>query len=68
MDKAIKTFPGIGEVGIDTQASSGNGCYYAKLYDNSFNSLGYDTVDEALAELEYILTGEEYSPFVTVNS
>ena len=68
MDKAIKTIPGIGEVGIDTQASAGNGCYYAKLYDNSFNSLGFDSVDEAMAELEYVLSGETYSPFITVNS
>jgi len=67
MDKAIKTIPGVGEVGIDTRASAGNGCYYAKLYNNTFNSVGYDSIDEAFAELEYAV-GEIYSPFVTVNS
>ena len=67
MDKAIRTIPGIGEVGIDTQASAGNGSYYAKLYDNSFDSVGYDSVDEAFADLECAV-GEVYSPFITVNS
>jgi hypothetical protein len=67
MDKAIKTIPGVGEVGIDTQASAGNCCYYARLYDNTFNFVGYDSVDEAFTELEYA-AGEVYSPFVTVNS
>ena len=67
MDKAIKTIPGVGEVGINTQASAGNGSYYAKLYDNSFNSLGYDSVDEAFADLEYAV-GEVYSPYITVFS
>lgn len=71
MDKAIRTIPGVGEVGIDTQASAGNGCYYAKTYDGYFNSVGFDSVDEALEELEFAvtaLTGEDYSPFVTINS
>ena len=55
MDKALKTFPGIGEVGIDTEASAGNGCFYAKLYDGSYDAVGFDSVEEAEAELDYIL-------------
>ena len=71
MDKALRTIPGVGEVGISTEASAGNGAYYAKLYDGTFDSLGFDSVDEALDELEFVLmtlTGEDYSPFVTINS
>jgi hypothetical protein len=54
MDKAIKTFPGIGEVGIDTEASAGNGCFYAKLYDGSYDAVGFDSVEEAEAELDSV--------------
>jgi hypothetical protein len=53
MDKAIKTIPGLGEVGIDTQASAGNGSFYVKLYDGSYDAVGFDSVDEAFTELEY---------------
>lgn len=55
MDKMIKQIEGFGEVGIDTEASPGNGQYYVKLYDGSFNAVGYDTEEEALDELDYLL-------------
>jgi hypothetical protein len=42
----------IGEIGIDAEASSGNGQYYVKLYDGSYDAVGYDTAEEALAELK----------------
>ena len=53
MDKALKTIPGVGEVGVDTEASAGNGCYYVKMYDGSLDCVGYDSVEEAFTELEY---------------
>jgi hypothetical protein len=40
-----------GEVGIDTEASPGNGAYYAKHYESGFDMCGFETVDEALEEL-----------------
>jgi hypothetical protein len=42
----------IGEIGTDAEASSGNGQYYVKLYDGSYDAVGYDTAEEALAELK----------------
>jgi hypothetical protein len=42
----------IGEIGIDAEASEGNGAYYVKLYDGSYDAVGYDTAEEALAELK----------------
>lgn len=46
-----------GEVGIDTEASPGNGKYYAKTYDGDLDMCGYETVEEAWAELEYVACG-----------
>jgi ribosomal protein S27E len=46
----------IGEIGIDAEASEGNGQYYVKLYDGSYDSAGYDSVEEALAELKYAVS------------
>jgi hypothetical protein len=54
MDKMIRA-TSYGEVGIDTEASPGNGAYYVKLYDGSYDSVGFDTVEEAWAELEYLI-------------
>ena len=54
MDKALRTIPGVGEAGIDTEASAGNGCFYVKMYNGSYNAVGFDSVDEAFAELEYV--------------
>ena len=54
MDKPTKIFPGIGEVGIDTEASPGNGSWYVKLYDGSLDSLGFDSEEEAIKEMEFL--------------
>jgi hypothetical protein len=43
----------VGEIGIDAEASGGNGQYYVKLYDGSYDASGFDTAEEALAELKY---------------
>lgn len=53
MDFAIKIIKGVGEVGIDTEASPGNGNFYVKLYDGSYDAVGFDSFEEALAELEF---------------
>jgi hypothetical protein len=45
----------IGEIGTDAEASSGNGPYYVKLYDGSYDAVGFDTAEEALAELKYAI-------------
>lgn len=57
MDKATKIVAGVGEVGIDTESGPGNGPYYVKLYDGSYDSVGFDSEEEALRELEYIMEG-----------
>ncbi len=56
MDMMIKA-TSYGEVGIDTEASPGNGKYYAKTYDGELDSVGFDTLEEAWAELEYVACG-----------
>jgi hypothetical protein len=43
----------IGEIGIDAEASPGQGRYYVKLYDGSVDLSGYDTAAEALEELRW---------------
>ena len=53
MNKMIRA-TAYGEVGIDTEASPGNGAYYVKLYDDSYDATGFDTLDEAIEELRYI--------------
>lgn len=55
MDKAIKVIEGIGEVGIDTEASPGNGQYYVKLYDGSYDVVGFASEEEALDEFYFIV-------------
>ena len=55
MDFAIKIIEGIGEVGIDTEASPGNGKFYVKLYDGSYDVCGFDSLEEALEELEFCI-------------
>lgn len=48
----------LGECGIDPSHSPGVGSYYVKLYDGTYDACGFDTLDEARAELEF-LTGVE---------
>jgi len=56
MDQMIRA-TGYGEVGIDTEASPGNGKFYAKMYDGSYDAVGFDTLEAAWAELEYVACG-----------
>ena len=45
----------MGEIGIDAEASSGIGSYYVKMYDGSYDAVGFHTAEEALAELKDII-------------
>jgi len=54
MDITMKVIPSVGEAGLDTEASPGNGQYYIRLYDGSVDECGYDTIEEAISELEDI--------------
>ena len=56
MDIMIKA-TSYGEVGIDTEASPGNGSYYVKMYDGSYDAVGFDTLEEAWSELEFVACG-----------
>ena len=62
MDRMIRA-TSYGEVGIDTEASAGNGKFYVKLYDGSYDAVGFDTVEEAWAELEYFACGTANAEF-----
>jgi len=53
MDFAIKIIKDFGEVGIDTEASPGNGKFYVRLYDGSYDVCGFNSFEEAVAELEF---------------
>ena len=50
----MKVIPSVGEAGLDTEASSGNGQYYVRIYDGSYDACGFDTIEEAIAELKDI--------------
>jgi len=54
MDFIIRTVEGVGEVGIDTDASPGNGKYYIKHYPSGYNAVGFDNEEDALMELEWV--------------
>jgi len=56
MDRMIRA-TSYGEVGIDTEASPGNGQFYARAWDGELDAVGYDTVEEAWAELEFVACG-----------
>jgi hypothetical protein len=45
----------VGEVGIDRESSPGNGQWYMKCYANGIDNSGYDSMEEALAELKHCL-------------
>lgn len=45
----------VGEVGIDTEASPGNGQYYMKCYKYNIDNSGYDSYEEAMEELKHCL-------------
>jgi hypothetical protein len=47
----MRVITGVGEAGLDTEASPGNGQFYVKLYNESFDLCGYDTIEEAWEEL-----------------
>ena len=50
-DQTIRVISGVGEAGLDTEASPGNGQFYVRLYDGSYDMCGYDTIEEAWEEL-----------------
>ena len=52
--RVIQYFTEVGEAGFDREASQGNGAYYVKLYDGSYDATGFDTLAEAIAELNYV--------------
>jgi hypothetical protein len=45
----------VGEIGVDHEASPGNGKWYVKHYASGHNTVGFDNAEEALAELKYIV-------------
>jgi hypothetical protein len=47
-------FLGVGEVGVDPEASPGNGPYYVIHYASGYDAVGFETEDEALEELRYL--------------
>lgn len=54
MDIAKKVIRGVGEVGIDTEASPGTGRWYVKHYATGYDVSGFDSEQEALDELDYV--------------
>ena len=54
-DRTMRVIPSVGEAGLDTEASSGNGKFYVRLYDGSIDICGYDTIEEAWEELVDIM-------------
>lgn len=44
----------LGECGIDTSGSPGVGQFFVRLFDGSYDALGFDTLEEAQAELAFL--------------
>lgn len=44
----------IGEIGIDPEASPGNGQWYVKHYASGYDACGFDDEEEAFEELEAV--------------
>ena len=57
MDTTMRVIPNVGEAGLDSEASPGNGAYYVRLYDGSYDACGFDTIEEAWEELVDITAG-----------
>ena len=51
--RIIQYFTAKGEAGFDREASPGNGPFYVRLHDGTYDATGFDTLDEAIAELVY---------------
>jgi len=45
----------VGEVGIDSEASPGNGNWYVKHYASGYDVVGFDSYEEAVAELKHCM-------------
>ena len=45
----------VGEVGIDRESSPGNGQWYMKCYAYNIDNAGYDSYEEAVAELKHCM-------------
>jgi hypothetical protein len=54
VDIVKQKIEGVGEVGIDTEASPGTGRWYVHHYATDYNVCGFDSLEEALLELEYV--------------
>lgn len=50
-DRTMHVIPDFGEAGLDTEASVGNGAFYVRLYDGSYDVCGFDTIEEAIEDL-----------------
>ena len=57
----------VGEIGIDA-GPGGNGDYYVKLYDGSYDAAGFDTAEEALEELRYAVKQMSEGPETGIGS
>jgi hypothetical protein len=55
MDKAIYKVEGVGEYGLDLDHSPGQGGYYVKLYNGSYDASGFESEKEAREELELLI-------------
>ena len=52
--RIIQYFSDLGEAGFDREASPGNGPFYVKLHDDSYDVTGFDSLNEAIEELRYV--------------
>lgn len=62
MDKAIYVVEGVGEYGLDLDHSPGQGGYYVKLYDGSYDASGFESEKEAREELELLAAHRKPEP------
>lgn len=58
MDQVLYT-TAWGEAGLDPEASPGVGSYYVKVPSMDYDASGFDTLAEAIEELEALAPSEE---------
>ena len=63
MDQVIEVIKGVGEIGIDTDASPGLGRWYVKHYASGYDVCGFDCKQDAIDELmEVSINHSELDP------
>ena len=54
-ERILKAIPNVGYVSVDREASPGAGPFAVVHFESGYDACGFDTFDEAWAELEMMM-------------